>query len=300
MLRSWKLGRAFGIDIYVHWTFLLLLGFVLFTQWDRSGLELALYAVLSIVSLFGCVVLHELGHALTARHFGIPTRDITLYPIGGVARLERMSERPWEEFLIAIAGPAVNVVIAGVLFIVLAFSFAGGREIPPSVPALLRTDFLSTLLWMNLLLVAFNMVPAFPMDGGRVLRALLVGFLGYLRATEVAAQVGKLFALLFVLLGLLPVLGVPLRLGPFALDNPMLLLVGGFLYLAGQQELAMIRRREQRRLAGVLGAGPAEGEILDAVPVLQTQPFTGFIWDSRHGVWVAWQNGRPVQSYRAE
>src|SRR5438876_3457560 len=96
-MRSWKLGNAFGIGVHVHWTFLLLLGFVLYSNWERGGLQLASYAVALLVSIFGCVVLHELGHALMARRFGIPTRDITLYPIGGVARLERMSERPWEE-----------------------------------------------------------------------------------------------------------------------------------------------------------------------------------------------------------
>src|SRR4051794_10904135 len=123
MIRSWKLGTAFGIGVYVHWTFLLLPAWVLLNGLGSGGVSLATYLLTLVAAIFGCVVLHELGHALMARRFGIDTRDITLYPIGGVARLERMSERPWEEFWIAGAGPAVNVVIAVGLG---AFLLAGG------------------------------------------------------------------------------------------------------------------------------------------------------------------------------
>src|SRR5258707_60827 len=112
MSRSWKLGTAFGIGIYVHWTFLLLVGYVLYHFWGIGGSQMALYGLEFLFALIGCVVLHELGHALMARKYGIATRSITIYVIGGIARLERMSERPWEEICIALAGPAVNVVIA--------------------------------------------------------------------------------------------------------------------------------------------------------------------------------------------
>src|SRR5437764_10648560 len=120
MLRSWRIGTAFGIGIYVHWSFVLLL---VWAMLSNSGLASALYTGGLLVTLFGCVLLHELGHALTARQFGIPTRSITLYIIGGVARLERMSEKAWEEFWIAVAGPAVNVVIACLLLIALLVGF---------------------------------------------------------------------------------------------------------------------------------------------------------------------------------
>src|SRR5437588_12672293 len=117
MLRAWKLGNVFGIGIYVHWSFLLLPAWAFLNNLGVGGLPLAFYVVALLCTVFGCVVLHELGHALMARRFGIGTRDITLYPIGRVARLERMSERPWEEFWIAVAGPAVNVVLFSLLAI---------------------------------------------------------------------------------------------------------------------------------------------------------------------------------------
>src|SRR5262249_39980961 len=171
MTRSLKLGTAFGIGIYVHWTFLLLPAYLLLTTWRIFELPIIASLLTLLFAIFGCVVLHELGHALMARYFGIGARDLPLYPIGGVARLERMSERASEEILIALAGPAVNVVIAAVLIALLilsgtAFGWAGmARSIPG--------EFLMGLLTANLFLVIFNLIPAFPMDGGRVLRALL-------------------------------------------------------------------------------------------------------------------------------
>src|SRR5580704_11962268 len=130
LMRSWRIGRAFGIGIYVHWTFLLLLGFVAFKAWVVEEGPGPLHAAVMLVMLFTCVVLHELGHALMARRFGVGTRDITLYPIGGIARLERMPEKPWEELCIAVAGPAVNVVIASVLLVPLLLNWGmqPGRE----------------------------------------------------------------------------------------------------------------------------------------------------------------------------
>src|SRR5438552_136525 len=127
---SWKLGRAFGINLYVHWTFFFLVAFVLYENWSVGGQELAFYGGLALVGTIICLVLHELGHALMARRFGIPTRDITLYPIGGVARLERMSEKPWEEFCIAVAGPAVNVVITAILAVPAIMSLMELRSSP--------------------------------------------------------------------------------------------------------------------------------------------------------------------------
>jgi Zn-dependent protease len=254
MLRSWKLGRAFGIDVYIHWSFPLILLYVLLTFWN-AGLDVVIFTELVFLTLFGCVLLHEYGHALMARYFGIRTRDITLYPIGGIARLERMSERPAEELAIALAGPAVNVLIAGVLGVVLAvasrvvglpsqqevFDLQAGH---PGVMV-----FLSRLVWMNIGLVVFNLIPAFPMDGGRAFRALLALGLGRLRATEIAVVVGAMLAGLGVLLGLAPL---------FSAQEPhyMLVLLSMFVFFLGQQELAMVRYR----------ASFAHAEPVDVVP----------------------------------
>jgi Zn-dependent protease len=281
MFRSWKLGTVLGIGIYIHWTFLLLVAFVLFSNLGQSGPHAALGAVALLVSVFGCVVLHELGHALMARRFGIPTRDITLYPIGGVARLQRMSERPWEEFCIAVAGPAVNVGIAGLLFILLAF-----LGLPVNSRGELSADlggrYLFTLALINVGLVAFNLLPAFPMDGGRVLRAILVPGLGRLRATQTAANIGALFAVLLMLAGIW---------------NPMLILVGGFVLLAGRHELWAVRQQEYARRMEPLDVIPVAEEILDVVPVPEEGPHFRSSWDAKAKVWVVCRDGWCWRAY---
>jgi Zn-dependent protease len=196
---SWKLGRVAGIDIHVHVTFLILLAWVGLSYYlERHSWDDAVEGVLFIVALFTIVVLHELGHALTARRFGIRTRDITLLPIGGVARLERMPDQPRQELLVALAGPAVNLALAAILFAVLAGEhLTAMKDLKPG-----GGDFLSKLLWVNVWMGAFNLLPAFPMDGGRVLRALLAMRMDYARATRIAASIGQSIALLFGLLGL--------------------------------------------------------------------------------------------------
>lgn len=283
MNRSWKVGTAFNIGIYVHWTFLFLPAWVLLTTWGVVGPSMIVYLLALMGAIFGCVVLHELGHALMARHFGIRTRDITLYPIGGVARLERMSERPVEELLIAVAGPAVNVAIAALLFVVLGltgtvFSFDWVLESTPG-------GFLASLLASNVFLVLFNMLPAFPMDGGRVLRAVLSLSLGRLRATEIAATLGVVVAIGMAVVGLL------------WLNNPMMILVAGFVFFAGQQELLALRRRE-----AMLREEPLEVLPVDDVVTVRPESrfetaFTGLLWDARNREWVLWQNGQAVARY---
>jgi Zn-dependent protease len=285
MFRSWKLGRPFGIGVYIHWTFLLLLGFVLLSNWGHYGLHSAVYAVSLLVSVFGCVVLHELGHALMARHFGIPTRDITLYPIGGVARLERMSEHPMEELCIALAGPAVNVVIAFLLFAVLVLAGPAPYGALESA-AYLQGNFLLMLAWTNLGLALFNLLPAFPMDGGRVLRALLVPVLGRLRATQAAANVGSAFALLLVL-------------GGFWF-NPMLLLVGAFIFLAGRHELWATRRQAYARQAEPLDVIPVGHPIVDVGSGPAAPQTWAPSWDAKARGWVIWTNGQGVHFYRIQ
>ena len=230
---SLKLGKLFGIDVYLHFTFLLLLAFLAFYYWRTThDVEAVLRGVAFIVAVFGCVALHELGHALMARRYGIKTRDITLLPIGGVARLEKMPEQPMQEFWVALAGPAVNVAIAGVLFVALAVT---GAFMPVTDLGVTSGSFWQRLFVLNLFLVAFNLLPAFPMDGGRVLRALLAMRLGRRRATAIAANVGQGMAILFGILGFF--------------YNPFLIFIGIFVFLGAQAEAGMVEM--QSALAGL-------------------------------------------------
>jgi len=224
---SIKLGRFAGIDVNIHLTFLLLLGFIGVTSYLNSGtLAGAAEGVVYILALFGCVVLHEYGHALTARRYHIPTRDITLYPIGGVARLERMPDKPIQELWVALAGPAVNVVIALALFVYL---FSTGQLTPILQMGLVEGPFLERLMYVNVSLVLFNLLPAFPMDGGRVLRALLAMRMEYTRATQIAALLGQGMALLFGFIGLF--------------SNPLLLFVAFFVWMAASQEASLVQMK---------------------------------------------------------
>ena len=224
---SWKIGQVSGIDIYMHSTFLILLSWVGLSYYlKRHSTTDALGGVLFIVALFGLVILHELGHALAAKRYGIRTRDITLLPIGGMARLERMPEDPRQELVVALAGPAVNLVLAGLLGVIL-WPAAGLAEL--SNVALVGGHFLAKLLWVNIALAVFNLIPAFPMDGGRVLRALLALRMDYLQATHIAASIGQGLALLLGFVGLF--------------YNPFLVFIALFVWMGAAQEAGMVQMK---------------------------------------------------------
>ena len=245
---SWsiRLGRLWGIDVYVHTTFLLLLGIILFLGYRASGnLAAAIQDTLFVVLIFGIIVLHEYGHALTARRFGVQTRDITLLPIGGVARLERIPENPVQELLIAVAGPAVNVVIAAICFVLILVTGSGAPQAESA--DLLDAPLLQRLLSVNVLLVLFNMLPAFPMDGGRVLRSLLAMNMNYVSATRLAATIGQGVALLMGFAGIFGIAGL---MDP----NPMLIIVAFFVWIGAAQEAAGV---VQRSTLGDLRVGHA-------------------------------------------
>ncbi|HEY9032502.1 MAG TPA: site-2 protease family protein, partial [Pseudomonadales bacterium] len=186
---SWKIARIAGIDVSVHATFFLLLLWFALVSWRQSQELVAVFTSLAfIVTLFACVVMHEFGHALTARRFGISTRSITLLPIGGVAALEKMPDDPKQEILVALAGPAVNVVIAGVLWLYLSATMT-----PLTAEDVMagRIPFWYQVMVVNIVLAVFNLLPAFPMDGGRVLRAALALFMPHNEATQKAARIGQ-------------------------------------------------------------------------------------------------------------
>ncbi len=228
---SWKLGRLAGIDVYMHVTFLLLLGWVGLNYYlPRQRLTDAFHGLVFIAVLFGIVVLHELGHSLTARRFGISTRDITLLPIGGVARLERMPEDPRQELLVALAGPAVNVGLASGLAL---FLGPTGTLAEPQNLQMVGGNFVVKMFWINIVLAVFNLIPAFPMDGGRVLRALLALRMEYVRATEIAATTGQVLALLFGFIGLF--------------SNPFLVFIALFVWMGAAGEASMVQMKTALR-----------------------------------------------------
>lgn len=227
-----NLGKVAGIKIEVHWTFTLLLIWVVYLDIRRGGnLNTALMNVSLILFLFLCVVLHELGHALTARRFNIATKKITLLPIGGVASLEKMPEKPGQELLVALAGPAVNVVIALLLLLVVPLRTYLSMD-AENLEVLLTAPSVNTLLFYlliaNIMLVAFNLIPAFPMDGGRVLRALLAFRMSRTKATEIAATLGQTLAVVFFVLGLF--------------FNPFLVLIALFIFVGAYGENQMVKQ----------------------------------------------------------
>jgi Zn-dependent protease/CBS domain-containing protein len=263
---AFKIGRLSGIDVKVHWTFFLLLAFFAFVGYQTSGsLVGALTETVTIVALFICVLLHEFGHSLVAQRLGIGIHSITLLPLGGVSNLESLPEKPADEVKITIAGPLVNVVLAPIFFGVgLLFGAV------PRMPADLFTgvgsvgQFFFYLGYLNVVLAVFNLLPAFPLDGGRILRALLATRLGALRATEISSIVGKLFAVAFFLIGLLG-------------GNFLLALVAVFIYFGATGEAQMVRQQEKTRglsVSEVMGTKPCTetvtpyhtfGQVLDSV-----------------------------------
>ena len=233
---SFKIGRFSGIEVRVHWTFLLLLAYFAFIGYRASGSLLgALTDTVTIVALFICVLLHEFGHSLVAQRLGIEIHSITLLPLGGVSNLESLPEKPSDEVKITLAGPLVNVVLAPIFFGV-GLLFGG----VPRMPADLFTgigsvgQFFFYLGYLNVVLALFNLIPAFPLDGGRVLRALLATRLGALRATDISSVVGQLFAFAFFLIGLLG-------------GNFLLALVAVFIFFGATGEAQMVRQQETTR-----------------------------------------------------
>ncbi len=228
---SWsiKLFTLGGTAVRMHLTFLLLLAWIGAMEWRQGGAQSAIYGVLFILVLFACVVLHEFGHIWAARRYGIRTPDVTLLPIGGVASMERMPEKPAQEIVVALAGPAVNAVIALVLIVALGLRF-NPEQISVET---FHSSFWAQVALANVVLLVFNLIPAFPMDGGRVLRAVLAIWLGFGPATRVAARIGQGLAIVFAFVGLM--------------GNPLLILIAAFIFLAAAGEAGYVQVRELTR-----------------------------------------------------
>lgn len=284
MFGSMKLGKVFGIDFHIHGTFWLLPVIVLLTSFGASASVVA-FELLFVFAVFACVALHELGHALAAAGYGIRTRDITLYPIGGVAALERMPAKPAHEIVVALAGPAVNVVIAVGLLLGIS---AASLPLPWEPATDIVEAFTHRLFFANVVLCVFNLLPAFPMDGGRVLRALLATRLTRLRATEIAVRVGTGVAILMFVAGVMYA-----EIG--------LVAIAVVVWLLGQAELLNVRVTEARRMNELrlrdwfgMPQEPMHTMPTDTASDLATRRFTGIAWDSENNTWVRWENGVPV------
>ena len=232
MKRALLLGKVAGIKVQVHWTFILLILWIIFVGiWGDTSTSGILWNILFVLVLFGCVVLHELGHALTAQRFAIGTKQITLLPIGGVASLEDMPEEPRQELLITLAGPAVNIAIAVLLYLTIPFDMLqelDEAQIQQFFSEISARNFLYLLFYANIILAVFNFIPAFPMDGGRILRALLAMRMDRLKATQVAANLGQMVAIGFFFFGLL--------------YNPILALIGVFIFFGAKGENIFVQQ----------------------------------------------------------
>ena len=243
---SWRIGRIAGIDLYIHATFPLLLLWIALGALGRASLRTVLATGALTLVVFVIVVLHECGHALMARRYGIRTRDITLLPIGGIARLERMPREPRQELLVALAGPAVNIALAALLYAGLAASGPANVRLALEAAAtdVTLTSVTAQLIAINVWLAIFNLIPAFPMDGGRVLRALIVMRRHeYVKATVTAARVGRVFALLFALMGI------------FWLESPTLAIIALFVWIAATSEALAVQTAaalEHVSLSGIM------------------------------------------------
>jgi Zn-dependent protease/CBS domain-containing protein len=250
---SWKLLTVAGIDIHIHGTFLLLIAFLALSDlMAGQGLTAMVRGTLLILAIFATVVLHEYGHALTARRFGVRTLDITLLPIGGIARLEKMPDKPGQQLQVALAGPAVNVMIAIVLF-----GLARLFDVPAGIEVFREASgpFLTQLMWINVFLAVFNLLPGYPMDGGRVLRALLAMRMAPERATQIAARVGQGVAVVFGLVGLF--------------YNTILVVIAVFIWLGAQAEHSVSRVK-----MALADRSVRDGMITEFRSVLPTDPLS--------------------------
>ena len=262
-----RLGKILGIEVSLHWTLFLLVAWTAL----RAPVGGAMASAAFISAVFACVLAHEFGHALAARQFGIGTNGITLYPIGGVATLERMPREPLQELWVAIAGPLVNVVIAGLLF-----AYHGPLTLLLGTAA---APWLGYLILANLGLVLFNLLPAFPMDGGRIFRALAAMFLPYARATNLAASVGKVVAIGLAVYGVLQM-------------HLMLILIAGFVYFVGEAEARAVENERRHESRPGYSPGPSPSRSVSqphgvVMRALRHGQRVLVVWDESRGVYVA-------------
>lgn len=279
MKGTFKIGKVAGIGLFIHWTFSLLIAFIVFINY-RTGYNAIqiLWSVVFILCVFVTVVMHELGHALAAKNYGIQTKDITLLPIGGLARLDRIPEKPLEELIVAFAGPLVNIILA-----LITGSFITIPDNPEALVAQLSagvnaSNFFLNFYIVNIVLAIFNLIPAFPMDGGRVLRALLAFKFKRHVATKIAARIGQFIAMGFILIGFF--------------SNPFLIFIGVFVMISAQMETEHTKSKFILKGFKVRDVLMTQYQTIDVNEPIKTA--TKLILDSQSKLYLITENGAPV------
>ncbi len=281
MKANLNLGNISNIKIQIHWTFFFLIVWIVFEELNRGGTTASvLFNIALVFAVFCCVVLHELGHALTAKRFGIGTKSITLLPIGGIASLDKIPEDPKQEFLVAIAGPLVNIIIAIFLYFLIPIQDFTNKNLGEALEYLSNfslKNFLLYLFIVNVAMFVFNLIPAFPMDGGRVFRALLALKINRVKATQIAANVGQFIAVLFLLFGLL--------------FNPFLIFIALIIFLCAYgekkyvQSMMLLKNHtvNEAMLKNITTLHP-ENTVSDVVDILLSGSETNFAVVNKNGI----------------
>lgn len=285
MKGSLKLGKIAGIGLFVHWTFSLLILFIVYTNYKagQNSIQI-LWSVLFILCIFLTVFMHELGHALTAKKFGIKTKDITLLPIGGVAQLERLPEKPSEELMVAFAGPMVNIVLALITSLFISLPNTSEEMVSQLDNGVNAGNFFLNFYLVNIILAFFNLIPAFPMDGGRVLRALLSYKLERHQATKIAARIGQALAIGFVLLGFY--------------SNPFLIFIGIFVFMGAQIESEYTESKYMLKGYKVRDVLMKQYPTIDYNETLETA--VKLMLDSQNKHFLVTENGIPMGTLNRE
>ena len=285
MKGSLKLGKIAGIGLFVHWTFSLLILFIVYTNYKagQNSIQI-LWSVLFILCIFLTVFMHELGHALTAKKFGIKTKDITLLPIGGVAQLERLPEKPSEELMVAFAGPMVNIVLALLTSLFISLPNTSEEMVAELENGVNADNFFLNFYLVNIILAFFNLIPAFPMDGGRVLRALLSYKLERHQATKIAARIGQALAIGFVLLGFY--------------SNPFLIFIGIFVFMGAQIESEYTESKYMLKGYKVRDVLMKQYPTIDYNETLETA--VKLMLDSQNKHFLVTENGIPMGTLNRE
>jgi Zn-dependent protease/predicted transcriptional regulator len=285
MKGSFKLGKIAGIGLFIHWTFSLLILFVVYVNYKAGqNLTQILWSILFILCIFITVLMHELGHALTAKNFSIKTKDITLLPIGGLARLERLPEKPSEELMVAFAGPFVNIVLALITSMFITLPNTSEEMVAQLENGVNAGNFFLNFYLVNIVLAVFNLIPAFPMDGGRVLRAILSYKLERHHATKIAARIGQVLALGFVFLGFY--------------SNPFLIFIGIFVFMGAQIESEYTETKYMLKGYKVRDLIMKQYPTIDYNETLET--VVKLMLDSQNKHFLVTENGIPMGTLNRE